>query len=57
MKETFVPFEKMSKKQKKQYLKEHRRPPIPAPKTIPDKHKEQRDKEREQVICLRRYLY
>lgn len=57
MKKTFVPFDKMSKKQRKEYLKEHRLPPIPAPKTIPDKHKEQRDKEREQAICLRRYLY
>lgn len=57
MKKIFVPFEKMSKKQRKEYLKEHRLPPIPAPKTIPDKHKEQRDKEREQAISLRRFLY
>lgn len=46
----FVPFDKMSKRKQKEILKSKRKAPIPAPKTIPDKHKEQRDKERQQSV-------
>lgn len=46
MPEKFVPFDKLSKKNKRAYLKAKRKPPIPAPKVVPDKHKEIRDKEK-----------
>lgn len=46
MSKKFIPFEKLSKKKQKEILKANRKPPIPAPKVVPDKHKKQKDKER-----------
>lgn len=45
MNDKFVSFEKLSKKKQREILKANRKPPIPAPKIVPDKHKEQKDKE------------
>jgi hypothetical protein len=41
-----VPFEKMSKRQKKEYLKEHRLPLMPAPKRGNEVYEYKRKKEK-----------
>lgn len=46
MPEKFIPYDKLSKKKKREFNKQKRKDTIPAPKVIPDKHKEQRDKEK-----------
>lgn len=45
MTKKFVPYDKMSKRYRKEIDKSRRGETIPAPKIIPDKHKEKRDKE------------
>ena len=42
----FVPYEKMSKRQRKEIDRLRRGETIPTQRIIPDKHKEKRDKEK-----------
>jgi hypothetical protein len=46
MSDKFVPYNKMSKKQKREQDRKRRGESIPVEKIVPDKHKETRDKER-----------
>ena len=46
MKKKFVPYDKMSKRHRKEIDELRRGETVPAPKIIPDKHKEKRDKEK-----------
>lgn len=46
MSKKFIPYDKLSKKKKKEINNKKRRDTIPAPRIIPDNHKEQRDKEK-----------
>lgn len=40
----FVPFDKMSKKAQREYLRKHRKPPMPAPKTADDVYRYKQEK-------------
>lgn len=44
MSTNFVPYEKMSKKEKRKINSQKRGAPMPAPKVIPDKRKKIKDK-------------
>lgn len=42
----YIPFEKMSKRAQREYLKAHRKEPIPAPKIGKEVYEYKRKKER-----------
>lgn len=46
MAKQFVPYEKMSKRKRKEIDRLRRGETIPAPRIIPDRHKEKREKEK-----------
>lgn len=46
MSKKFIPYDKLSKKKKREINRQKRGDTIPAPRIIPDKHREQRDKEK-----------